>query len=62
MEGVEGDGFTVMFSTSPPWFSRLLKVESSQEMLFSLVCIMLACSPEDVASKTGKFLLFLAAC
>ena len=52
MEGVEGEGFTV--SVSPPWFSRLLKVESSQEMLFSLVCIMLACSPEDVASKTGK--------
>ena len=55
MEGVEGEFFTVIFSTSPPWFSRLLKVESSQEMLFSLVCIMLACSPEDVASKTGKF-------
>ena len=53
MEGVEGECFTVMFSTSPPWFSRLLKVESSQEMLSSLVC-MFACSPVDVASETRK--------
>ena len=54
MEGVEGEGFTVMFSSSPPWLSLFLKVDSSQEMLLSLVCIMLACSPDDVASNTEK--------
>ena len=35
MEGVEGEGFTV--SVSPPWLSQLLMLDSSQEMLFSLV-------------------------
>ena len=51
MEGLEVAAFDV--STSPPWLSQLLMVESSQEMLFSLVC-MFACSPVDVASETRK--------